>query len=60
MQETDMKTNRTAGRYVKESDPGTVQRLKDEGERTDLVSLGILLKSTDPETFDRVTKEDQS
>ena len=45
---------KAVGRYAKESDPGMIQRLREDGYPTTLKAIGEVIYQSDPDMFDQI------
>jgi len=42
------------GRYAKQTDPGMIERMQEDGYRITLLAIGQVVEQSDPEMFDHI------
>lgn len=51
---TTAEEHKAVGRYAKQTDPGMIQRLREDGYPTTLEAIGQVIEESDPEMFDHI------
>lgn len=45
---------KAVGRYAKQTDPGMIERMQEDGYPITLTSIGQVMEQSDPEMFDHI------